>query len=166
MTRGDKSVYNIPMEKPSSRPHQTRTARNQMLDILSRRDHSEKELRDKLQAGFPSEEIEKAIQFAKEKGWLPSSPEDNLRQSEKIAAELSRRGKGQVYINHYLEKKGLGPVSMDSAAELEKAIELVKNKFSDFQQMDQKEKTRVARFLASRGFDFETVRKVINEHIE
>ena len=165
------SVYNIPMVKQSSRPRPTSSARrpttdsarNQMMDILARRDHSEKELREKLNGKFPSDEVESAIEFAKSKGWIPESEEDQMRLSQKIADDLKRKGKGHEYINQYLEQKGLAPVPFDPAEELEKARQLVENKFSDMKQMDQKQKAKAGRFLSARGFDLETVRKVIYE---
>ncbi|MEZ0391679.1 MAG: regulatory protein RecX [Pseudobdellovibrionaceae bacterium] len=157
------SVYNIPMEKDSSRPRPQASARNKMMDFLARRDHSEKELRKKLKSRFTPEEIEKAIQYGKENGWLPNSPEDTQALSEKTASELRRKGKGTHYINHYLKEKGLPQVAPDFTEELDKARELVKNKFSDVNKMDRKDKAKVGRFLASRGFPMEIVRKVIYE---
>lgn len=134
-----------------------------MMDFLAHRDHSEVELRDKLHPHFTPEEIEKAIQYGQEKGWVPQSAEDSLELSEKTATTLRRKGKGAAYINNYLEKKGLPQLEFSPAEELEKAQELVKNKFSDPRFMDRKEKAKVGRFLISRGFDPEIARKVIYE---
>ncbi|MGZ5280028.1 MAG: regulatory protein RecX [Pseudobdellovibrionaceae bacterium] len=163
MTLRPLSVYNIPMETRPSRPRQHSSARLQMMDYLAHRNHTEKELRTKLGDKFPQEEIKKAIQFGKDKGWIASSKEDLQALSEEVAAVLKRKGKGPLYINQYLEEKGLVPISMDPAEELEKARELVENKYSDLNKMDRNEKAKVGRFLMSRGFDLETVRKVINE---
>jgi regulatory protein len=163
MTGRGLSVYNIPMEKSSSRPRLQASARNKMMDYLAHREHSESELRLKLKDDFTPVEIDQAIAFAKEKGWVPNSEEDLRALSEKTAAALKRKGKGQLYIDQYLEGKGLAPVKVDSAEELEKARQLVENKFSDLNKMNEKEKVKAARFLISRGFDEETVRKVIYE---
>jgi regulatory protein len=163
MTLTRVSVYNIPMEKPSSRPHPEASARNTMMDILARRNHTEKEMRDKLSGKFTSEEIDLAIEFGKIKGWFAASAADLQSRSEEMAAHLKSKGKGQVYINQYLEEKGLNPVKMDPEQELEKALELVENKFSDMENMDAKEKAKVGRFLVSRGFDIEIIRKVIKD---
>lgn len=164
MTLDRVSVYNIPMEKDSSRPRPKPSAVNQMMDILARRDHSEKELRNKLKdKEFPPEEIDRAVEFGKEQGWLPDSLEKAQALSEKTAAMLKRKGKGPLYIQHYLQKVGLPPVAEEPSEELEKARELAHNKFSDIDKMDRKEKGKVARFLISRGFNLDTVRKVIYE---
>jgi regulatory protein len=164
MTPAIVSVYNIPMEKDSSRPSRPQSsARNKMMDHLARRDHSEKELREKLKDQFSPEEIERAVQYGKDHGFLPNSEESLQAQAEKAAADLKRRGKGPLFISNYLEEKGLPCVNVDSDEELEKARELAHNKFSNIDTMDRKDKAKVARFLISRGFDEETVRKVIYE---
>ncbi len=133
------------------------------MDYLAQRDHSEKEIRKKLKDKFTAEEIDVAIDFGKEQGWIPNSPESAMVLAEKTAATLRRKGKGPLYIRQYLKEKGLPPVSSQPVEELEKARELAHNKFSDFESMDNKEKAKVGRFLISRGFSLETVRKVIYE---
>jgi regulatory protein len=163
LTKAPLSVYNIPMEKDSSRPRSQQSALKAMMDYLARREHSEKELREKLENKFTTEEIDKAILHGKDKGWIAESPEAAQDLSEKTAAFLRRKGKGSLYINNYLEEKGLPPVSINESEELAKALELVKNKFSNIEKMDRNEKAKVGRFLDSRGFDLEIVRKVIYE---
>lgn len=163
------------------------------MDLVASRDHSEKELRSKLLEAFrrsqrarkkwnknaeePSDEdlknqqtqihqaIDQAIEFARTHGWL--GPAEEL--SQKMAAILHRRNKGIVYINNYLQEKGLPGITNNRDLELEKALSLVKNKVSDLSELPydekQKERARIGRFLASRGFDSETVRKVIYEKL-
>lgn len=163
MTREGLSVYNIPMEKEASPRRPQPSASTKMMDYLARRDHSEKELRKKLKTRFTPEEIDKAIEYGKANGWIPDTPEGLQNLAEKTAAALRRRGKGTMYINQYLKEKGLPPVKPDVVEELEKARELVKNKFSNVSEMDRKEKAKVGRFLMSRGFNLDIVRKVIYE---
>ncbi len=152
------------MEADSSRrPRQPTSARNKMMDYLARRDHSEKELRKKLKDKFTPEEIDRAIAYGKTEGWIPNSEEGIQALAEKTAATLRRKGKGTLYINNYLREKGLPRVAPNPSEELEKARELAHNKFSDISKMDRKEKGKVARFLISRGFGLDIVRKVIYE---
>jgi regulatory protein len=151
------------MENLPSRQRPLPTARNKMMDYLSHRQHSETELRDKLRLHFSPQEVDSAIQYGKEQGWIPDSPESAQALSEKTAATLRRKGKGQLYINNYLEELGLPPIQIDSTEELDKALALVENKFSNFKEMDRDERAKVGRFLTSRGFDAEIVRKVIYE---
>jgi len=157
------------------------------------RDHSELELRKKLKEAFRrnlmyrkrlaqkdgreftedteenrqeiAEAIEGAIEFARTQNWLG---DENIL-ADKMAGILHRKNKGITYINNKLKEKGLPPVSTDRDLELEKALSLVKNKFSGFSALSyqdkRKEQARVARFLAARGFDPDTVRKVIYEEL-
>ena len=151
------------MEKSHPRQSEVPSARNKMMDYLSNRQHSETELREKLAGKFSSDEIEAAIQYGKEQSWIPNSAESAQALAEKTAETLRRKGKGEVYINQYLDKLGLPQISINPAEELEKAFALVKNKFSNLQSMDANEKMKAARFLAGRGFDEEVIRKVIYE---
>ncbi len=151
------------MEEPSRFRKTLPTAQNKMMDYLSHRQHSELELREKLKLHFALPEIDSAVEFGKEQGWIPNTPEALAALSQFAADSLRRKGKGQIYINTYLEKLGLPAIPISEVEEVEKALETVKNKFSDLKTMDLKEKTKVARFLTSRGFNPEVIRKVIYE---
>lgn len=138
-----------------------------MMDYLARRNHTELELREKLKGRYEVDEIENAINHAKNKAWIAGSEEASMVESQEIAAALKSKGKGIHYINQYLSKKGLPEISSDSGEELEKARQLVENKFDSTADLSpeesEKQKAKRARFLASRGFDEEIVRKVIYE---
>lgn len=134
-----------------------------MMDLLSRRNHSERELRRKLrEKEFSNEEVEMALSKAQDHNWL-QAPE---KLSEQFAGQLHRKNKGIHFINSTLAEKGLPPVTRDEALELDKALKLVKTKYSGFSEFTREEKAKVGRFLASRGFDSSTVRKVIFNHEE
>lgn len=176
MTAEDLSVYKFSMEssgkypprrKSNRPPRPIPTARNKMMDLLARRDHSEKELRQKLKAKFTPEEIDQAIDYGKQGHWIPDTIETQSILSSKMADALHRKGKGIRFINGYLSEKGLPPVASNPEEELEKARALVDNKFSDLENLDRKElakqKAKIGNFLMSRGFDMEVVRKVIYE---
>lgn len=144
-------------------------AARKVLDLIAKRDHSETELRQKLRKTFSREEnreelgdlVEEAIDFAKDSGFI-GNPEE---LAERMADTLHRRHKGIHYINNYLREKGLPPVSADRELELEKALHVVKNKYAEDYEFSREEKARAGRFLASRGFDSETVRKVLYEKL-
>ncbi|AFY00198.1 regulatory protein RecX [Bdellovibrio bacteriovorus] len=141
-------------------------AKKKVMDMIARRDHSEKELRTKLKEKFSDEEdvgdiIDEAIEFAKDNRWLG----DPVDLAHRLADMLHRRNKGIYYINNYLKEKGLPAVETDRALELEKALAIVKNKYDEDHKFSRDEKARVGRLLASRGFDSETVRKVIYEKL-
>lgn len=141
-------------------------AKRKVMDLLARRDHSEKELRKKLREKFSDEDdgldaVEEAIAYAKENNWLG----DPSALAYRMADMLHRRNKGIHYINQYLKEKGLPSVETDRALELEKALAIVKNKYDEDYDFTREDKARVGRLLASRGFDSETVRKVIYEKL-
>lgn len=136
------------------------------MDLLARRDHSEKELRKKLREKFSDEDdgleaVEEAIAYAKDNNWLG----DPSILAYRMADMLHRRNKGIHYINQYLKEKGLPSVETDRDLELEKALAIVKNKYDEDYDFTREDKARVGRLLASRGFDSETVRKVIYEKL-
>jgi regulatory protein len=141
-------------------------AKKKIMELLASRDHSEQELRSKLRGTFADDEggleaIDEAISFASDKNWL-GDPADH---SARLADTFHRRNKGICYINGYLEEKGLPTIETDSALELEKAMAIVTNKFEENYKFSREDKARVGRLLASRGFDSETVRKVIYEKL-
>lgn len=134
------------------------SARNKLMDLLARRDHSEKELRTKLrQRDFTDEEIDKAISHARDHGWLSSPAE----LAERYADSLHRKNKGIHYINQHLQNKGLPTLSRDVDLELEKAIRLVETKQAPLSRLSREEKAKAARFLISRGFDSETITRAL-----
>lgn len=150
----------------STRRRPPRSARNKMMDLLARRDHSEKEIRTKLkEREFSQDEIETAIRYGRENKWLPDTPDENLKLAQRMATGLHRKNKGIQYINHFLKQKGLPPISLEQDVELEKAQQLIENKFSGKLPVTREErakrKAHIGRFLLSRGFTMDTIRKVI-----
>jgi regulatory protein len=137
-----------------------------MMDLLARRDHSEKEIRKKLkEREFSPEEIEIAIQYGRDHQWLPGTEDENAILAEKMARGLHHKGKGVIYINHFLKEKGLPPIAQDPDIELEKARQLLENKLSlkDFPDRLErlKHKAKLVRFLMARGFSLEIIQKAI-----
>jgi regulatory protein len=133
------------------------TARNKMMDYLARRDHSEKELRQKLKERYSPEEINRAIEYAYENKWIPEGPV----LSQKAARTLSDKGKGIRFINQYLKQKGLPPVATDHELEFEKALDIIRKKLRSERKARPEEKAKLTRFLLSRGFSGEVIRKAL-----
>ncbi|MCB0378571.1 MAG: RecX family transcriptional regulator [Bdellovibrionales bacterium] len=124
------------------------------MDYLARRDHSEKELREKLGERFPIEQVEEALEKIKERGWL--IPPEEL--SEKVALSLHRKHKSHFYILNFLRKKGLPPVEKSEDLELEKAQHILQSKVKKEGDLQ-----HLRSLLLNRGFDTDTIRKVIHE---
>lgn len=135
------------------------SAQHTVMDMISRREYSEEELKEKLRLKeFSNEEIESALQKAKDQKWL-ASPD---LAAKNLAEQLHRKNKGIEFINNVLQEKGLPTVQRDENLELEKAESLVKTKYSRLSEFSQEEKIKVVRFLTSRGFDSSTIQKVLN----
>ena len=134
---------------------------NKIVDLLSRRDHSEKELYQKLtKKGYSKRPIELAIQWAQQMGYIKPPP----IQSKNITEALIRKGKGRLYIQKYLKLRGLPPTStedFDHDTEVQKALELAHKKMKKNKALDRKAKEKIGRHLLSRGFPQEIVRKII-----
>lgn len=138
------------------------------MDLVARRDHTEKELRKKLSLRCEPEIIDQAIEWAKEQNWL-AAPE---QLQERFVQQLHQKGKGLRVINHKLRELGLQTIANDSELEFEKAQKLIQSKkFKNPEDQDlsfeekQKLKAKIARFLSSRGFDSSIIAKIINEEL-
>ena len=140
-------------------------AKKQIMDHMARRNHSELELREKLEFVFASEIIDDALAWAKQQNWFVS-PESLTAY---VVEQLQRRGKGIAAINRSLEAKGLQPVILSAADELDKARKVAFAKWSadDFDGLDlkdaQKLKTKIMRLLISRGFDEDIIQDILKK---
>lgn len=137
------------------------SAREKMMRLLARRDHSEQEIRSKLRRFFEKVEIDQAIELAKQKKWLITP--DKLSQN--MAEMLHRKGKGYLFIVNYLKLKGLPAITRDLDREVEKAREFVLRFWQkdDLADATQKEKMKLFRQLKNRGFDGETIQSVFRK---
>ena len=140
--------------------------KHKIMDLIAKRDHSEKELRTKLRRlkdfqdnkkpRYSVEEIDQAVTWAKDNKWL--KPSDQL--SVTVARTLHNKSKGIRYINAYLKEKGLPPQVADEDQELDKAIKLLRRKILN-KTWDSNLKLKLSRFLISRGFHADTVAKAL-----
>ena len=77
-------------------------ARRRMMDLVAIRDHSESELRAKLDGKFSAQNIELALDYGKEKGWIPASEGGQAALADKPAEALHGKLKGIHFINQSL----------------------------------------------------------------
>ncbi len=125
---------------------------------LGARDHSEKELIEKLRKkDFTEPEIKAALLKAKHHNWI-ADPEE---LSIKTTKALYRRRKGHYYIQRFLKKKGLPPTKRLPEEEVDNAMSLVTNnrKFKNLEPYELRKK--VFLFLSNRGYDRSTINIVI-----
>lgn len=153
-------------EKREKKTPYRKPCQHRMMDFLAKRNYSEKELRQKLTRSYyqyTEDEINEAIQYAKDHNYL--LPPEEL--SRRIALQLHQKNKGFLYINNYLREKGLPPVNKDSDLEIRKALDIIGRRFSleESNSISFDEKQKIQRQLYNRGFDLETIKKVIHEKL-
>jgi regulatory protein len=131
------------------------------LNYLSRREHSRAELEHKL-ARFAEDEAElvKVLDELQARGWL--SEQRFVEQVMNV-----RRGKfGCRRLIHELREKGVSAAAIETAAaqyrdqDLAAARAVWQRKYGQVAR-DAQERARQMRFLQSRGFDMEVIRKVV-----
>lgn len=148
---------------------------NKSLRFLSFRPRSEKEVRShfaKASRGRgkpPSEEIiELVIKKLKEqkflddkefaKWWAEQRTLIKLKPKRIIKMELRQKGVDDETIDELLEKFD------DVVSDLEKAKRIVEKKLLKYKDFEGFEKrTRLGRFLASKGFDYDTIKSALKD---
>lgn len=142
---------------------------NYALRFLSYRPRSEKEIRDKLktrkvESSIIDKVISKLIQkkfindeeFAK--GWMESRLRFKPRSLRLIKLELKQKGIDPETINNLL-------LATDS--DLESAKKLVERKIKRLKDLSKQEiYEKVGRYLASKGFSWDIIKKSIDEVLE
>ncbi len=140
------------------------SAKNKALELLGYRDHSKKELTDKLKRRFDEQTARLAVEKMCELKLL-----DDREFARKLCAELIElRGKSKRAAAQKLYEKGVSrEISEQTLAEYEddetEAIrELVKKKYLD-KLADRDKRAGVYAALMRRGFRSENIREVLNE---
>ncbi len=168
MAYGRSNSRQFQKRTPRPKSNVLKEAQRKIMDMLATRDHSEKEIRKKLNLRFEAETTDLALEWARTQNWLPS--EEKVQTM--VIQSLGRRKKGQNAINKKLQEMGLAKVRIEPEIELEKALEAIETKFKknlfvglDFKS-SMKEKARVLRFLIGRGFDGSTAQKTLNTYFK
>lgn len=151
-------------------------AKRKALDYLSRRIHSEKELNRKLQKKrFSAEIIQKLIDDFRTAGYL----NDTQFAVAYVTDYIQKRPMGRRSLHQRLRLKGIDKEIIDDAlttafgTEKEETIALaaarkkLRVSRSQFEKLDiNKQRQRLARFLAQRGFEWEIIGHVIDEVLD
>lgn len=136
---------------------------NKALDIISRREHSEKELENKLLKKFESlEEIHSVIERLKTNNLV-----NNERYAEMYARIRKRKGFGPNRIGYELSSRGINDsISSEALNEIggweEAALEAFNKKYRDGVASDFKSKSKQKVFLQNRGFSFQEIDSVFS----
>lgn len=134
---------------------------NKALDIISRREHSQKELTGKLLNKFSEEElVESVINSLVKKNLL-----NDFRYTEAYVVSRKRKGFGPKKIIYELIARGVMENIAYEAIENEggwkdAALKAFNKKFKKGKAMDFEELNKQKTFLQNRGFSFEEIDSV------
>ena len=134
------------------------------IDLLSRREHTLKELMQKLlQRGHFRTDIDEVFAFLVEENY-----QSDFRAAECIFRNRVSRGYGWLYIKNELKQKGVSSDVVQSIHQEQdtnwyQQVEMTYDKkFSGSPINDQKEKAKRLRFLQYRGFSMDEILSVLN----
>ena len=140
-------------------------AKRRAMYILAQRDHSKKELYDKLIKNYPDDLCRLVVDLMCEPSVI-----DEEKYSEKLYRAYINKGWGKSKIRFELRRKGL-PDSLISQREqeydtedfIDEIIRLVNKKYADkLDFSDYKSVQRVTAALARRGFGYEDIKLALS----
>ena len=135
---------------------------NKSLDLLSRREHSVSELRNKLIRFNPDpNDLKDVIERLITSNFL-----DDKRFASAFIRSKAESGYGPNYISQYLTKKGITPDKYDMYSleiDWEDKCLTQFNKKRRNKEINFKEKEKILRFLAYRGFSYEIIKNALKE---
>ena len=137
----------------------SKSIRLKIMDFLSRREHSSREIFKKLSPRVESKELlEEEIEKLKADGLLSDE-----RFAESYFQSRKNRGYGPLRIRNELKQRGVGDqIFYPLSNEIEwsgLALEVLKKKVSGDMPTETKEILKLKRFLNYRGFDFQDIDK-------
>lgn len=131
------------------------------LRLLARREHSHRELLDKLALrGFAKREVESVIQQLAEQNW-----QNDLRFAESYVNQRIAKGCGPVRIAYELQQRGIRGLDLDAYARdqggwHQLALDVYLRKFDEINSLSRKEWLKRSRFLQHRGFPADIIQQV------
>jgi regulatory protein len=138
------------------------------MNLLQKKDYTEKQLRDKLSEGFyPGDIIDDAIHYVKAYHYL----DDERYARDYITYHMSIRSRNRIIQD--LTGKGISKdifmpiveelyVEEDSDVELDQIRKLLAKKHYDPEETDFKEKQKIMAFLMRRGFQMSDIRRAMD----
>ena len=142
------------------KPRQPPTPTPRALGLLTRREHSRRELTRKLTArGVEIDEARAAVGKLAEAGW-----QDDARFAESLVRSRAGSGYGPRHIRAELGTHGLGGEAVEAAMAsfegdwTELARDLVRRRYGDAGPADLAQRRKAADLLARRGFDGDSIR--------
>lgn len=157
------------LRRPKPDKGQTsRTAYDRGLSMLARREHSQRELRARLEhGGYDESEADEAIQRLGEQNY-----QDDERFGEMLLRARVAHGYGSARIRAELRSHGLSPAAIEAlivSAEVDwdaLALAQLRKKYGSKPAADHAERGKRAQFLLRRGFTAATVRSATHAEVE
>lgn len=153
-------------ERPTSRrKHGSDPAdpRHKAMELLTRREHSRRELTQKLVArGFEVEAAAQAVEDMATRGW-----QDDARYAEAMARHRMMSGQGPLRIRAELQQHGIASERIEAALDACEAdwqalaTEVLQRRFGTGRAEERKEIARRGAFLQRRGFDLDAIRHAL-----
>jgi len=136
---------------------------NKALDIISRREHSQKELSNKLIKKFDIPELVDSVIH----GLLEKNLLNDYRYSESYVVARKRKGFGPKKIGYELVSRGVNENIVSEVIDAEggwneAALKAFNKKFKAGIGEDFKEQNKQKVFLQNRGFSFQEIDSVFN----
>lgn len=135
------------------------------LRLLSRREHSRRELLDKLALrGYRRDEVEPVIAEIAERNW-----QNDERYAECYVRQRLEKGYGPTRIGYELQQRGIGGVNLNALAEqyaggwqnLLRSVCL--RKYGDEPAAELNERLKRSRYLQQRGFSPDMIKALFAE---
>jgi len=138
---------------------------NRAIGLLSRREYSKGELRDKLSLMSTELDIESVLSDLEAAGY-----QSDTRFVESFLRMRISQGHGLMRIRFDLKRKGVEEYLIEDAVHandvdwFELAVDLYKRKYAlSSKVLDYKERARRVRFMSQRGFSFDEIQYAENE---
>ena len=127
------------------------------MNLLARREHSRRELKQKLKKRYPDEDLieEQLDRLAEEK------LQSDVRFAESFLRQRVSRGHGPIRIRQEMRQRGISETEVSEAMEAEspdwlaQAEHTYRRKFGNLPADDIREKSRRSRFMQYRGYSLE-----------
>ena len=137
------------------------TVYNKALDIVSRREHSEKEIKNKLLEKFDAPEIIEQVVLK----LIENNLINDIRFAEMYVLIRKRKGFGPKKIQFELMARGIDDsisslVITEEGSWKEAALKAFNKKFKNGASQEFKERNKQKTFLQNRGFSFEEIDSV------
>ncbi len=146
-------------------PHVDKEIQEVCLRLLARREHSQKELLNKLALrGFDRDDAQPVIDELVQQGW-----QDDLRYAENYARFRIRKGYGPIRVGYELLQNGIAAFDLEDIVQEEAGSwmglleQVYSKKYTHDTALDRNEWAKRSRFLLHRGFSGAMISALFDE---